>query len=218
MSYELINKTAFLIWIPSKSDLTKVSSILVLLSLVGCVTMPAGAGLNSPLPFHKEIPNKAWIGSVKITDASVENPQALSDSLRGNLKTYIKDSGCFRQFDSLPGKTSAEDLVLNFKFDRYEQKRSVHPAYFPLSIITMTMYIWFGGPISIDETNLSGSLEVMDGSGKGLLNVSSRIQDQHNVSIWSPDYMLPSGIKARSELIHDLLNKVQSEINNNTTK
>lgn len=194
--------------------LYRTSLALGLVFLVGCVSIPAGTSLDPPIFSSQALPQKAWINTVKITDSSVSNPVVLEDSLRGNLKSYIQSAGYFRQFDSLPGKTAPDDLVLNFHFDAYQQERSIHPAYFPLAIATLTFYIWFGGPIAVDKSYLSGNLEIFDGVGHGLLSVSSTIKEKHNVSVWSPDYALPSGIKARTELIEALLSKAKAEINN----
>jgi len=120
--------------------------VLCLATLTGCVTLPAGTGLNAPIRIEKAIPRKAWIGKVKIADDSVENKAVVEDSLRGNISTYVQDAGYFLETNNLPGKVADDDLVLDFRFDRYIEKRNTHPAYFPVALITMTFYIWFGRP------------------------------------------------------------------------
>ena len=76
-----------------------------------------------------------------------------------------------------------------------------HPTYFSLALITLTLYIWFGGPIYEDVSDLSGVLTVKDGTGRSLTQVTSHLHDVHSVSLWSPQYILPSGISARSSLM-----------------
>lgn len=178
------------------------------------MTLPAGTGLNVPSRAEKTLPRKAWIGTVKIADDSVKNRPVVEDSLRGNISTYVQDAGYFLETNNLPGKVADDDFVLDFRFDRYIEKRSTHPAYFPLALITMTFYIWFGGPIFVDESNLSGVLDVHDGTGKLIVNVSSQLHEEHNVSLWSLEYALPSGIEARTSLIQDLLRKAYEDIHN----
>jgi len=198
--------------------LLRICLVLCLLALSGCVTLPAGTGLNAPIHSENALPRKAWIGTVKIADDSVKNRPVVEDSLRGNIMTYLQEGGYFLETSSLPGKVAADDLVLDFRFDHYIQKRTPHPAYFPLALVTMTFYIWFGGPIFVDESSLSGVLEIHNGSGKSIGNVISQLHEEHNVSLWSPEYALPSGIKARTSLIQELISKASTDIRNKLTQ
>ena len=108
------------------------------------------------------------------------------------------------------------DVVLDFTFDRYQQKRNPHPAYFPAAILTLTGYIWVGGPIFVDTTDLSGKLVVKDATGNVLVTTTAVSRDAHNVSLWSPDYALPSGIEGRTALASDLLDKAVTELKTRT--
>lgn len=185
---------------------------LCLLTLTGCVTLPPGTNFDSPVRTEQTLPHKAWIGAVKFADESMENRAVLEDSLRGNITSYIQDADYFLEISTIPGKVGNDDLILDFRFDRYVQKRNTHPAYFPLALATLTLYIWFGGPIYVDESDLSGMLTVKNGAGNSLVQVSSQVHEEHNVSLWSSEYALPSGIKARSSMLQELMSKARADL------
>ena len=42
------------------------------------------------------------------------------------------------------------------------------------------------------------------------------LDNAHNVSLWSPDYALPSGIEGRTALASDLLDKAVTELKTRT--
>ncbi|WP_347989631.1 hypothetical protein [Methylomonas sp. AM2-LC] len=183
------------------------------LLLSGCVSIPTGTTLNKPDPLQQSIQRNLWIGSVKITDENVVNKLAVQDSLRGNIKNYFSQVAYFSSVNTLPGNLNGNDVQFNFQFSKYNQTRSVHPAYFPLAIGTLTFYIWFGGPIYVDSSDISGVLSCQDAVGNQLFQVSSNIHDEHNVNIWSTEYSLPSGINARTSLMQDLLTQAIGKFN-----
>ena len=148
----------------------RASLVVCFLALSACSTMPAGTGFNAPVRAENTLPRKVWIGKVNIADDSVEDKSIVEDSLRGNIAAYIQEAGYFLETGSLPGKVSDDDLVLDFRFDRYIQKRSVHPAHIPLAALTLYLYEIFGGPVYVDESDLSVTLAVHDGAGKSMGN------------------------------------------------
>ena len=172
--------------------------------------MPPGTGLESPAPVTSAMDRKAWLARVEVHDASVQS--AIEDNLTANLLEYLREGNHFRDVDLLTGKIGADDLVLRFRFDRYRQTRSPHPAYFPAAIATLTLYIWFGGPIFTDSSDLSGSLSVENASGSSMVKVEAQINEDRNVSIWSQEYVFPSGLKARSAFIRDLLDQAIAQL------
>jgi len=196
----------------SEFSIYRVAILTSLLILSGCVSLPPGTGLNSPTNTKSLLNQKAWIGTVKLTDYSTENKSIVEDSLRGNITAYIQQTGYFTETNTLPGKTGNNDWILDFQFDQYQQNRSMHPAYFPLAIATATLYIWFGGPIVVDSSELSGTLTVKNSTGQTLLKTSSNVHEEHNVNFWSPDYILYDGNKPRTTLMDDLMSKVYTGI------
>ncbi len=196
----------------SEFSIYRVAILTSLLILSGCVSLPPGTGLNSPTNTKSLLNQKAWIGTVKLTDYSTENKSIVEDSLRGNITAYIQQTGYFTETNTLPGKAGNNDWILDFQFDQYQQNRSMHPAYFPLAIATATLYIWFGGPIVVDSSELSGTLTVKNSTGQTLLKTSSNVHEEHNVNFWSPDYILYDGNRPRTTLMDDLMSKVYTGI------
>ena len=186
--------------------------IIGILFISGCVTLPRGTGLYKATPISNSIDKKVWLLKVVILDPSVDKKSSIEDSLTSNILEYLQEGRYFKEVNLLPGKVDEKDLVLRFQFDRYQQKRAVHPAYFPTAFLTATLYIWFGGPIFIDSSSLSGKLTVEDSHSTLITGVSSQVNEEHNVSFWSPEYALPSGIEARTSIIKELLSKASDGI------
>jgi hypothetical protein len=181
--------------------------LLCVIVLSGCATLPPGTGLKNGERVDGQIPRKAWVASVKIWDVSVKDRWVVEDSLRANIAVFLQESGYFLETSTLPGKVGPEDILLDFRFPRFRQERSVHPAYFPGALITLTFYIWFGGPVSVDKYELSGVLSVKDGTGRLLVESTAQIEEKQNISIYSNAAFLPSGLSARTTLVQDLVRK-----------
>ena len=174
--------------------------------------MPPGAGLNRAGPINSRINKDAWVSKVTITDPSVKNSRVLEEALTLNILKFIREGNYFNSINFLTDNAKGDDLILSFQFDRYELKRTPHPAYFPLALITFTLYIWFGGPIYNDVSNLSGQITIKNKSGNVVSNISSKITEKHSVSLWSPQYAFPSGIKERTKFVKKLIDSSHAEI------
>jgi hypothetical protein len=61
-------------------------------------------------------------------------------------------------------------------------ERRPHPAYFPAAILTLTLYIWFGGPVYVDTTRVDGELIVRDSTRAELQRFSGSASSRRNVS------------------------------------
>ncbi|HJQ84072.1 MAG TPA: hypothetical protein VKA21_08355 [Candidatus Binatia bacterium] len=185
---------------------------VALVLLAGCVQLPRGTGLGQPASAPRPVDRRAWLARAEILDPAVEDRSTLEDSLTVNLTSYTRQAGLFRQVETLPGTLGVDDLVLRFRFDRYEQRRSPHPAYFPAAFLTATLYIWLGGPVFNDSSDLAGRLAVEDRETTTLADVAATVEERHSVSFWAPDYWIPSGVEARTRLVHDLLDKAAAEL------
>lgn len=182
-------------------------AILFTISTSGCMTMPPGSSLGRANPIYNSINNDVWISEIKITDPSIDDSSAVEESLALNILEYIRQGNYFKNVNLIPGQIKEEDLILSFQFDHYQLRRTPHPAYFPLAMLTLTLYIWFGGPIYNDVLNISGQLTVKSFSGHVVSNVEDKLNEKHSVSLWSSEYLFPSGIKERTQLIKRLLDK-----------
>jgi len=181
-------------------------------TITGCITVPVGTGLSRANPVSNGTDRKVWLSKVDILDVFVRDKNVVEESLTVSVFEYIKEGMYFKDVNLLPGKVGDEDFILHFQFDSYQQKRSLHPAYFPAAFFTLTLYIWFGGPIVNDSSYLSGILEVEDSRGSRITKVDHSVSERHGVSLWSSEYALPSGIKARTLIVKELLNKAIADI------
>ena len=174
--------------------------------------MPVGTTLEPATPAPVSLNRGAWLSPVEITDPATRKAAELQRSLTLSIASYVNDTKYFSRVNQLPGEPRADELVLSYRFDRYELERQPHPAYFPCALLTLTLYIWFGGPIYNDVADLSGTLEVRDTSGKELALVHETHEETHSVNLWSTEYALPSSAKARTVLVRRLLDQAVVEL------
>jgi hypothetical protein len=157
---------------------------LLTVSAVACIRVPAGVGLGDPRPSPASLDRRAWLAKVEVADPEAVHAQQLTDALTLNLAEFVRKSGHFRAVDLLPGQVGPDDVVLRLAFARYRQRRAPHPAYFPAAFLTATLYIWVGGPIFTDTSDLEATLSIEPAE---------------------PEYSMPSGLNARTRLVQELL-------------
>ena len=80
--------------------------------------------------------------------------------------------------------------------------------------MTLTGYIWFGGTTHIDESNVSGRLQVSDAQGKLLYSYQTRQYGERSISLYSLGPV--SGGPERQGALADLLDQYQSDLGKQT--
>ena len=181
--------------------------VLVLLS-TACVTHLPGAALGPAHSVPCASDATAWIRRIEIADPTVERPQEIGDTLSLNVRSFLEQGHFFQSAKLLPGRPAPADLVLVFRLPRFYQVRDTHPAYFPLSILTLGLYPVFGGPVFIDESHLTGTLVVETATGETLATSTREASKRYTVSRYSPNFALPTGIDARTQLVQELIDDV----------
>lgn len=182
------------------------------LFLTGCVTVPQGTSLNDPTPAARTSGQAVWIKPVIISDKKSRSPN-IEDTQNGltlAISSYISSSNRFSATNTLPGKPGEQDQILEFSFETYWLKRHAHPAYFPVAILTATLYIWFDGPIYTDKTDIAGTLKVYDTNNNLLATFTSQHKSEENIGFWSPNYMFPDGATPRTLVMSDMLDQYQA--------
>jgi hypothetical protein len=178
--------------------------------LLGCVS-PTATDLEKPRPVPAPIGERALIKGVTIADPDVDDRETQENSLTLNLVEFMRAGSYFGEVEIFPSRMTEGSLLLHFSFDRFKQQRRVHPAYFPVSLLTATLYIWFGGPIVIDTAELSGRLSVEDVHGVLLSTAKARIERHESKSFYSRnDFGITR--KARTELVEQLLDDVGGQL------
>ena len=185
---------------------------LLLWLAAGCIQVPRGTGLSRPTPMGSAVKQAVWLARVEILDPEVPDKSVVEDSLTVNVLEYLQEAQYSRTVNVLPGAPRPGDHILRLRFDRYRQQRAPHPAYIPGALLTLTMWIWFGGPIYTDTADLSGQLSVEEADGTVLAVVKSEHKESHSVSLWSPQFAIPSGIEARTAIVRDLFEQARNRM------
>ncbi|MEI8014823.1 MAG: hypothetical protein WCH20_08300 [Nitrospira sp.] len=129
---------------------------------------------------------------VEISDSEMghlENKENLENTLTNNLLRFLRDGRYFKIIDLLPGKLQPEDYVLQFRFDRYRQTRNLKGIQY------------------FDASDLSATLMITHQDGQLVKEVKSDIKEEHGISSLSEEAALPSGMRARTQIIEELLGK-----------
>ncbi|MGH0029690.1 MAG: hypothetical protein ACQGVC_07860 [Myxococcota bacterium] len=181
-----------------------------LLIPIGCASLPPGVGLGKGTPAPERVDARVWVDLIEIDDERAT--RQTSEALTLQLSRYIEERRYFRDVRVAPGNAKPEDLVLSIELDRYFAQRSVHPAYFPGAFLTLTLWIWFGGPIFTDSAEFTGVAEIRSPSGELLASGKAELSDRHSVSFWSPNYAIPSATEERTSFFRELLDDAVSNL------
>src|SRR5438552_3829133 len=109
-------------------------------------------------------------------DPAIPSPRALEESLTPSFLQFVAEPGRFRAVRPFDGRLTADDLLLRLSFDRFEQRRRIHPVGLPGALLTATLYIWAGGPIFLDRSLLAGRLIVEEVTGAIIADVQAHVE------------------------------------------
>ncbi|MGA4633700.1 hypothetical protein ACPA5B_07430 [Pseudomonas solani] len=194
------------------------AAVLLSLSLLGgCVTVPQGTDFPTPGKAASPAQQSVALAPVEVTDKTFVKwnaGQTQSSGMTLSLGNYLKASNRFSNV-RMPGQTlAADDQVLSFSFDTYNVHRRPYGGYFPFALVTLTGYIWFGGTSHIDESNVSGRLQVSDAQGKLLHSYQTRQYGERSISLYSMGPV--NGSPERQSAVADLLDQYQSDLGKQT--
>lgn len=179
------------------------------LSLTGCVSFTPLGPIGEPLkPASSTLARGAELRDVQISAPKLdENARANgSRQLTEQISVYVDKSDYFKRVVVFPAKAGEDDVVLKFNLTSLAGKRTMHPAYIPGALLTLTIWIWVDGPIYVDKYDLAGELIIEDRHGKQLAKSVEQVKLDKNVGLWNSDYLNPrlGGTQLR-ELIAQLL-------------
>jgi hypothetical protein len=86
------------------------------------------------------------------------------------------------------------------------------PYYFPAAFLTLTLYIWFGGPIMYDELDLAGALQIKTADGRVVGESQAKYRKSGRKNLYSEGYLNPSSEKERTDLIKKLLDDATTSL------
>lgn len=188
---------------------------LLSLALTGCVSFNPAGPLSPPAETATYTqPYGAMLGDIKVTDETINEAQRrnIADQLAPQIEDYIKRGEFFQHSLTFPAKLDKQDVQLQFNFSSLKARRTPHPAYIPGALITLTMWIWFNGPIYVDKYDLAAEVIILDKEGKALASAEKVVKQNKNTGLWDYDYMFPNGTAQLTELIDSLLNASTSKL------
>jgi hypothetical protein len=139
----------------------------------------------------------AWLKRVEITDAEIGDQaqrEQLENTLTNNLLQFLREGKYFRRIELLPGNPHPGDPVLQFRFNRYRQGRH-------LKLLS-----------TYDTSDVSATLNVTQADGEFVNEVTASVKEEHLVGMMTAEEAIPSGMRARSQVIEELLEKAFAEL------
>lgn len=193
--------------------------LLAVFTLSGCAIHPQGVGLDTATPSNTRIEKTVWLKPAEINSSSLkENRSTAETAMTLSLLKYIEEKKIFTRAQVLPGTIAGDEHILQFRFDKFTVERNAHPAYFPLAIITLTVYIWANGPIYIDTIDIDGTLIVTDAEGHEVAAFKHAVREEKKVGYSDPDYFASSGIQQRTQVVSKLLEQYENFLGQQNAK
>jgi hypothetical protein len=182
--------------------------ICFLLLFANCLSMPSTSNLPSPTVQKNSLKEEILLEKINVLDSEniFGDKSAIEENLTLNLKNYLERGKYFEKVVLFTEKDSyLENKSFQFYFDTYAIKRKPYKWYFPLAIITLTMYIWFGGTITIDEVQMSGGLEVKDSKNNKVFITKKEIFEEREINLYSSEVSSPNSTSARGKFFFEIL-------------
>lgn len=190
------------------------AAVLLCLSLLGgCVTVPQGTDFSAPERASVTSTQSVAVKPVTVTDKTFvtwNSNQTESQPLTLSLIEYLRDSQQFSEVRLPHQPVGTDDQVLSFSFDTFNVHRRPYGGYFPFALLTLTGYIWFGGTIHIDESNVAGQLQVHDAQGQLLHSYQTRQYGERSISLYN--MVGVNGQPERKAALDDLLNQYLTDL------
>lgn len=179
------------------------------LNLTGCISFTPSGPIGDPKqPASYTQPRAAMVDDVLISDNTVSDDlrKNLSSQFTVQLNNRIERGEYFAKVISFPATLGEQDVLIKLNLTSLKGKRTPHPAYFPGTLLTLTMWIWVNGPIYVDKYNLAGELSITDAQGKLLASSRHQVKLDQNTGLWDNDYYNMSlGSDQLNQLVEQLL-------------
>jgi hypothetical protein len=178
----------------------KVILFLCFIKLVNCInvktyTLESEQQDNNSVKTSKTI----YIRNIKIND------EIYDEYFKGNLIRALNDSGEFSEVETFTSYPKKNSIIIDIEFYNYSHELNPHPLYFPLGIITLTLYIWFGGPIIEYSSNMTYSIKFHESD----LTLKKNIKKNFYFKDWENIY---SALKLRKKMPTFRFNELKNSI------
>ncbi|EOQ94784.1 hypothetical protein LEP1GSC195_1389 [Leptospira wolbachii serovar Codice str. CDC] len=114
-----------------------------------------------------QIKKKIYIRNIEIISESGDLKTFQEQTIKSNIKNLLENSQEFESvayYSDFPLANNSS--IIDLKFLEYENKLQVDPYYFPLSLATLTLYIWFGGDIGNFDSKIKLELTTFNSQKK----------------------------------------------------
>lgn len=157
----------------------KINIIFVALMFLSCLSQKSSLLNQEYKP--SDIDQKdiiVYIRKVEIINEIGDLKKIQEDTLKTNIKILLENSKIFKSvyfYSEFP--ISKNSIFLDFKFIKYENTLKLDPLYIPLSIATLTLYIWLGGSIVNFDSKIQLEVNSFDHNKK---LIQSQVFEEEN--------------------------------------
>jgi hypothetical protein len=163
---------------------------------INCIPYKSGILIMDPPSRKTIVSTRIWLDKITISVSPQEDlvRGAIEEAFTLNVLEYCRGRG-FLNISTLPGRVQQDDLIIRISFPKYSHYGQIDPWYFPLSLVTLTGYIWFGGNIVYDEFEYDCEIKIFDSAENLIYEKTKSIKARMKVNLYS-------GMSPRSSAVH----------------
>ena len=177
-----------------------------------CISIKSSL-LDQNLFYEKKVlkQNSILVRNVRVFDNDENLKNAYEMTMKSNIKILLENSKLFKNVEYYSKFSSKfNSVIIDIKFKKYENNLYLHPFYFQLSMITLTLYIWIGGTIVVHESDIDMQVDIYDNKYNLITSNEYNLKFKLNENIYNksiPNREIP---KLKSIFI---LNSITSSLN-----
>jgi hypothetical protein len=182
------------------------------LMISNCISIKSSL-LDQNLFYEKKVlkQNSILVRNVRVFDNDENLKNAYEMTMKSNIKILLENSKLFKNVEYYSKFSSKfNSVIIDIKFKKYENNLYLHPFYFQLSMITLTLYIWIGGTIVVHESDIDMQVDIYDNKYNLITSNEYNLKFKLNENIYNksiPNREIP---KLKSIFI---LNSITSSLN-----
>ncbi|WP_246834929.1 hypothetical protein [Leptospira kanakyensis] len=128
-----------------------------------------------------------FIRKIEISKVDDDLKSLQEETIKSNIKILLEQSNLFKSVNYYSNFLNDENaIIVDLDFYQYDNHLRIDPLYFPLSFLTLTLYIWFGGNIVNFESKIKLEINSYDKNNKLLASKIFREENIINDNIYNP--------------------------------
>ncbi|MDX1960455.1 MAG: hypothetical protein SFU98_17935 [Leptospiraceae bacterium] len=182
--------------------------LCIVITLINCITVHDLSLTNTKESKSEVNPIHLVIKDVKITDYDDDEKTLYESYFKSNLKNSFEKSKSFHSVEFYKkGKQYINSRIIDIELIDYKNKVYIHPLYFPLSILTLTIYIWVGGPVITYKQNYKIKIDVYNEKLNKLNSTSNDFSFSKNQNIYNSQDRTEEVIHNRFKFVLESIQK-----------